>query len=62
MSIPTKNLYNFVAQALENKYLLKYFYPYGQKQFKNVINNEEDLRPNVNYNDMPVLMCMIKNR
>ena len=57
MSIPTNNLYNFVAQALENKYLLKYFYPYGQKQFKNVINNEEDLRPDLNYNDMPVLMC-----
>ena len=57
MSIPTNNLYNFVTQALENKFLVKYFYPWGEKGFKNIIDNEEDSRPNGNYNDLSVLIC-----
>jgi len=57
MSVPTSNLYNFVTQALENKFLVKYFYPWGEKGFKNIIDNEEDSRPNGNYNDLSVLIC-----
>ena len=57
MSVPTSNLYNFVTQALENKFLIKYFYPWGEKGFKNIIDNEEDSRPNGNYNDLSVLIC-----
>ena len=45
MSIPTNNLYNFVTQALENQYRVKYFSPYGHKQFKNIIDNIEDEDP-----------------
>jgi hypothetical protein len=57
MSIPTNNLYNFVTQALENKYLIKYFHPWGHKDFVNIVDNEEDNRPTYNYTDMPVLIC-----
>lgn len=58
MSIPTNNLYNFVAQALENKYLIKYFYPWGEKGFKNIIDNQEDLEiPDKLYNRFPVVVC-----
>ena len=65
MSIPTNNLYNFVAQALENKYLVKYFYPWGEKKFSNLINNTEDKilidqeykLPNVNLKNVPVVLC-----
>ncbi len=57
MSIPTNNLYNFVAQALENKYLVKHFYPWGHKNFSNIINNIEDVSPDLLYKDVPVLLC-----
>jgi hypothetical protein len=57
MSVPTNNLYNFVAQALENKYLVKHFHPWGHKGFANVIDNIEDARPNVKSRDIPVLLC-----
>jgi len=57
MSIPTSNLYNFVAQALENKYLVKHFYPWGEKGFANIIDNEEDARPDVLYKKVPVILC-----
>lgn len=57
MSIPTYNLYNFVAQALENKFLIKHFYPWGEKKFVNLINNEEDKIPNVIYKKIPVVLC-----
>ena len=58
MSIPTNNLYNFVAQALENKFLVKHFYPWGHKGFANIIDNEKDDRPNCDdYDDMPVIIC-----
>jgi len=57
MSIPTNNLYNFVAQALENKFLVKHFYPWGHKAFSNIINNIEDASPDLPYKDVPVLLC-----
>ena len=57
MSVPTNNLYNFVAQALENKYLVKHFHPWGHKGFANVIDNIEDTRPDVKSRDIPVLLC-----
>ena len=37
MSIPTHNLYEFIHQALENKFHLWYFYPWGQKKLENLI-------------------------
>ena len=57
MSVPTTNLYNFVTQVLENKFLIKYFYPWGEKAFQNIIDNQEDNRPNLDYDDLPVVMC-----
>ncbi len=60
MSIPTNNLYNFVAQALENKYLIKYFYPWGEKGFGNIVNNLEDKQPNAFVEclqDQPTVIC-----
>lgn len=60
MSIPTTNLYNFVAQALENKYLIKYFYPWGEKGFGNITNNLEDKQPPPFVNfllDQPTVIC-----
>ena len=60
MSIPTNNLYNFVAQALENKYLIKYFYPWGEKGFGNITNNLEDKQPNAFVDclqDQPTVIC-----
>jgi hypothetical protein len=57
MSVPTNNLYNFVTQALENKFLVKYFYPWGEKAFQNIVDNEEDSRPTVKYSEVPVVLC-----
>ena len=58
MSIPTYNLYNFVAQALENKFLVKHFYPWGEKGFKNIIDNDEDSFPTEKwYNKLSVVLC-----
>ena len=57
MSVPTNNLYNFVTQALENQYLVRYFYPWGEKEFANIIINEQDIYPDVRYRDVPVLLC-----
>jgi len=42
MSVPTYNLYNFVAQALENQFYIKYFYPWGEKAFHNIIDHTSD--------------------
>jgi hypothetical protein len=39
MSIPTTNLYDFVHQVLENQFLIKYFHPWGHKNFSNLIDN-----------------------
>ena len=57
MSIPTNNLYNFVTQALENQYRVKYFYPYGQKLFKNLIDNIEDQDPYEKPREQNILLC-----
>ena len=38
MSIPTHNLYDFVHQALENKCMMYYFYPFGSRDLKNLIS------------------------
>ncbi len=58
MSIPTNNLYNFVAQALENKFLVKHFHPWGHKGFANIIDNIGDALPVVERKrDTPVLLC-----
>ena len=57
MSIPTNNLYNFVTQALENQYRVKYFYPYGQKKFHNVIDNIEDEDPYEKPREQNILLC-----
>ena len=39
MSVPTTNLYDFVHQVLESKFLLRYFYPWGEKRLKNIIEH-----------------------
>ena len=60
MSVPTNNLYNFVAQALENKYLIKYFSPWGQKGFANITCNDEDEQPDYFSDvllDKPTVIC-----
>ena len=57
MSVPTTNLYNFITQVLENKFLIKYFYPWGEKAFQNIIDNDEDRRPNLWYRELPVVLC-----
>tara|TARA_B110000503_G_scaffold140740_1_gene232404 strand:- start:7116 stop:8198 length:1083 start_codon:yes stop_codon:yes gene_type:complete len=60
MSVSSNNLYNFVAQALENKFLVKYFYPWGAKGFENIIDNDEDSIPTTltyNKNRVPVILC-----
>jgi len=64
MSVPTSNLYNFVTQALENRYLVKYFYPWGEKGFKNIIDNFEDNQPKPiteiflnDKDDQPTIIC-----
>jgi len=57
MSIPTNNLYNFVTQALENQYRVKYFSPYGQKKFHNVIDNIEDEDPYEEPREQNILLC-----
>ena len=58
MSVPTNNLYNFVTQALENKFLIKYFYPWGEKGFKNIIDNQDDFEIyDKLYNKLSVVLC-----
>ena len=34
MSVPTHNLYDFIYQVLENRYLLMYFFPWGSKSLE----------------------------
>ena len=57
MSVPTSNLYNFVTQALENKFRIKYFSPWGKKDFKNVIDNLEDGDPYVQPREQKIVLC-----
>lgn len=42
MSIPTSNLYDFVHQVLESKFLLRYFYPWGEKRLENIIEHTDN--------------------
>ena len=58
MSVPTYNLYNFVAQALENRYLIKYFYPWGEKGFENIIDHISD---NINGDTYQIVSTRINN-
>lgn len=37
MTVPVHNLYDFVHQVTKNKFLLLYFYPWGQKGIENLI-------------------------
>jgi len=48
MSVPTSNLYDFVHQVLESRFLLRYFYPWGEKQLENIIEHTESI-----YKDNP---------
>ena len=57
MSVPTNNLYNFIAQSLDNKFSVKYFYPWGAKGFENILDNEEDSAPPIRYDQVPVILC-----
>jgi hypothetical protein len=38
MSVPTHNLYDFVHRVTKNRFLLRYFYPYGSRYLKDCIN------------------------
>tara|TARA_R110002153_G_scaffold108219_1_gene248585 strand:+ start:7577 stop:8776 length:1200 start_codon:yes stop_codon:yes gene_type:complete len=42
MSIPTNNLYDFVHQVLKSKFLLRYFYPWGEKRLENIIEHTDN--------------------
>ena len=68
MSIPTNNLYDFVHQVLESKFLLRYFYPWGEKQLENLIEHTDngfniDFAKNLITNNLnpvryvPMLLC-----
>jgi hypothetical protein len=57
MSVPTSNLYNFVTQALKNKFRIKYFSPWGKKDFKNIIDNLEDADPYEQPREKNILLC-----
>jgi len=52
MSVPTNNLYNFVAQALENRYIIKYFYPWGEKRLRNIVDHKDDYINCETYNNI----------
>ena len=60
MSVPTTNLYNFVTQVLENKFLIKYFYPWGQKDITNIVSNIDRMNASIyhkKYAAFPVVIC-----
>ena len=38
MSVPTHNLYEFISQVLENRYWIKYFFEWGNKDLTNCID------------------------
>ena len=53
MSIPIHNLYDYIHTALENRFLLSYFYPYGKKQLENCICLQSSLierMPEIDHN------------
>ena len=61
MSVPTTNLYNFVHQAAENKFLLRYFYPWGHKNIYNLILLIDENLPKKQYgptwDQLPLMIC-----
>ena len=38
MTVPTHNLYDFVHQVTEKRFWLVYFYPWGSRGLKNIID------------------------
>jgi len=44
MTVPIHNLYDFVHQQLENRFMLAYFYPFGQKLFENIISQQHQYK------------------
>lgn len=46
MSIPTHNLYDFVHQVTEKKFITMYFYPWGQKNLSNLISHDRGVEHN----------------
>ena len=45
MSVPIHNLYDYIYQCLEKRYLLYYFFPFGHKDLKNLIAHIDTLDP-----------------
>jgi hypothetical protein len=41
MSVPSHNLYDFIYHTTERKFLLFYFYPWGEKDYTNVIDYQK---------------------
>jgi len=39
MSVPIHNLYDYIYQVLENRFLVYYFYPFGSKKMVNLVCN-----------------------
>ena len=60
MSVPTTNLYDFVHQVLESRFLIKYFYPWGHKDITNIINCVDRLNADQyykQYESVPIIIC-----
>ena len=55
MSIPTSNLYEFVHQTVKSKFLMRYFYPWGQKELSNIVEHVNSTPAEKKHS--PVLMC-----
>jgi hypothetical protein len=43
MSVPSHNLYDFIHQVTERKFLLFYFYNWGQKDYSNVVDYQKEV-------------------
>lgn len=51
MSVPTHNLYDFIHQVLERRFLLYYFYPYGEKKLENLVSYHDNYVRNKTLSD-----------
>jgi hypothetical protein len=49
MSVPIHNLYDYIYQVLERRFILYYFYPFGHKEFDNLISYHEVLKNKFGY-------------
>jgi hypothetical protein len=56
MSVPIHNLYDFIHQTLKRRFNLAYFYPYGQKQFANLVNQQGNYFPDSLYEVKDLVM------